>query len=777
MPPVSGGGGGTAYYPYDDSIPTHHDSVPNFAKTPTIMSAQSGNWSSTSTWNLGRVPQSGDVVGIQTTHTVTYDVNASGTVSLDSVGIAGLLTFRTDITTSMKVKQVLIYGPELLGSGGYGELRIGTVGAAVDATVTATVIIRDVACDTGTVGTPGTDPRQYGMGVLVWGRIRLHGAAKTSWLRVAATPLAAATTLTLASSPTGWRASDLLVLPDTRQLKDNEISTNYVAQWETPTLSSVSGTTATLSAGLGFNHYPAKDHNGTVSYYPHVGNLTRNITFKSENKDGNRGHVQFFERADIDTRYAAFEDLGRTTLDALDSTTYSGNTLTHVGTNQQARYPFHIHRVIGPTSPQSNGYQFTVIGCSVYHRKTVGNIRWAYTVHGSHYGLVEDCVSFNCGGAGIMCELGNETEVLFNRNAIFVTPNQNNYPWITERPDARGASDTGYEGAGAWFRGPNVRLTNNVFANGYTAGIVYWMTQLSQARFPNFQGADTEVSGEYTLRYLYEVPILEFDANETYGASSCGLTIWWLGTAGVDAPVSGMPTSVVDNWRCWHTFSQGYFGYESNNLTIQNAVIRGDFDVLSTVIGSAVGIWGGDYYHRNFVLDGADIQGQKFGVYPTPTVDGTFTVSNAYLCNHTNVVVESLWTSSYRSDLLHSRRIAIDGCNFDQPSYTPGGGNPFYNIRMFYASTSSRNLIQLDETFVTDYDGTPGDDFQVYYTEQAPTYVVPQRDPVSGPPFTLTASPDSGKTNSQNWSDYGIAIAGAVSPTSSTRSLIAGFVG
>jgi hypothetical protein len=79
--------------------------------------------------------------------------------------------------------------------------------------------------------------------------------------------------------------------------------------------------------------------------------------------------------------------------------------------------------------------------------------------------------------------------------------------------------------------------------------------------------------------------------------------------------------------------------------------------------------------------------------------------------------------------------------------------------------------------FVTDYDGTPGDDFQVYYTEQASTYVMPQRDPVSGPPFTLTASPVSGKTNAQNWSDYGIAIAGAVSPTSSTRSLISGFVG
>ena len=774
MPPVSGGGGGTAYYPYDDSIPTHHDSVPNFAKTPTIMSAQSGNWSSTSTWNLGRVPQSGDVVGIQTTHTVTYDVNASGTVSLDSVGVAGTLTFSTSATTSMKVKQVLVYGPELLGEDGYGELRIGTVGSSVDATVTATVIIRDVACDTGTVGTPGTDPRQYGMGVLVWGRIRLHGAAKTSWLRVAATPLAAATTLTLASSPTGWRASDLLVLPDTRQLKDNEISTNYVAQWETPTLSSVSGTTATLSAGLGFNHYPAKDHNGTVSYYPHVGNLTRNITFKSENKDGNRGHVQFFERADIDTRYAAFEDLGRTTLDALDSTTYSGNTLTHVGTNQQARYPFHIHHLIGPTSPQSNGYQFTVIGCSVYHRKTVGNIRWAYTVHGSHYGLVEDCVSFNCGGAGIMCELGNETEVLFNRNAIFVTPNLYNYPWIPERADSRGTSDTGHEGAGAWFRGPNIRLTNNVFACSYSYGIVYWMSSAPQTRFPSYQGADTEVSGQYTLHYLYELPLLEFDNNEVYGATASGMTIWSLGTNGAYLPVASMPTSTVSDFKCWHTFTNCYFGYETQNLLLSNPVFRGDFTVLADTSPSTVGVGGSDYYHKGFVVDGADIQGQRYGVYPTVLTDGPYTVRNSYLCNHTNVLVENAWSSTYHSDNLPPKLIQLDNLTFDQPSYS----STFYNVRMYYVGSGTRNLIQLDEVFVTDYDGTPGDDFQVYYTEQAPSFVVPQQEPATGgPPYTLTASPVSGKTNAQNWSDYGIAIAGAVSPTSSTRSLIAGFVG
>jgi hypothetical protein len=72
------------------------------------------------------------------------------------------------------------------------------------------------------------------------------------------------------------------------------------------------------------------------------------------------------------------------------------------------------------------------------------------------------------------------------------------------------------------------------------------------------------------------------------------------------------------------------------------------------------------------------------------------------------------------------------------------------------------------------YGGVAGDDFQVYYWQQAPEYVVPQTD--DGARFA--GAPEAGLTNAQAWAEYGIAIAGAVAPaTAQPRDGIDGLVG
>jgi hypothetical protein len=67
--------------------------------------------------------------------------------------------------------------------------------------------------------------------------------------------------------------------------------------------------------------------------------------------------------------------------------------------------------------------------------------------------------------------------------------------------------------------------------------------------------------------------------------------------------------------------------------------------------------------------------------------------------------------------------------------------------------------------FVYYYNGT-GQNFQVYYNEQQPNFIVPQTSTTVG--FALTGSPQAGLTNQQNWSQYQIAIAGAVAPATAT---------
>ena len=45
----------------------------------------------------------------------------------------------------------------------------------------------------------------------------------------------------------------------------------------------------------------------------------------------------------------------------------------------------------------------------------------------------------------------------------------------------------------------------------------------------------------------------------------------------------------------------------------------------------------------------------------------------------------------------------------------------------YSASQLTNNLIQRDEVFVYDYNQVPGDNFQVFYLEQAPTMSSPSR--------------------------------------------------
>ena len=86
------------------------------------------------------------------------------------------------------------------------------------------------------------------------------------------------------------------------------------------------------------------------------------------------------------------------------------------------------------------------------------------------------------------------------------------------------------------------------------------------------------------------------------------------------------------------------------------------------------------------------------------------------------------------------------------------------------------NLIQLDQIFVYAYNGVATDNFQVYYLQQAPSFVLPQSTYNGDGTFRLDAAPTTGMTNQQAWSQYHMAFAGAICPTTATRPEINGFV-
>jgi hypothetical protein len=81
--------------------------------------------------------------------------------------------------------------------------------------------------------------------------------------------------------------------------------------------------------------------------------------------------------------------------------------------------------------------------------------------------------------------------------------------------------------------------------------------------------------------------------------------------------------------------------------------------------------------------------------------------------------------------------------------------------------------LEKDQVQVVNFNGVAGDNFQLYFRQQAPTFVVPIAGLVPG----LQGAPVGGLTNEQTWYRYHIAVAGRMAPTTATtRSHIVGLV-
>lgn len=696
-------------------IVTPYDRIPNFGATPTIYSVTSGAWSDATTWSAGHVPAAGDVVSIDPTHTVTYDAAMASANAVKTVVIqaTGKLVFRTDVSTTLYVSNLLVL-PN-------GELDVGNSSNPVAGGVTASIIFANKPLDTA------ADPAQYGNGLIGVGKVSMIGAAKPlTFIRLADEPRAGQTTLTLADPATGWRVGDRLVLPDSRQLRDFERGSRYVSQLETVTISAVSadGKTITLSAALNYDHPGARDVNGVLDHLPHVANLTRNVVVKSESATGNRGEVLFTYRADVDVRYVQFAGLGRTRVGAVDDTTFDANgNVTHLGTNQGDRNPVQFRHLFGPATAQTNGYQYTFVGNSVFCPLNPMPFVWGVNINDSHYGLIKDNVLYNWAGAALVAETGSETGNVIDHNfSLLTTGSGSRGHFVDDAGDA------------FWFRGVNNYVRNNVATDVnpggydvYSYGFNFFSAYVGTVSIPAFQGADLSVAGQTSPQDMNALPLLEFSGNEVYGATQNGLTLWWIGTS--FETVKGN-AGTVKNFTVWHHHGWGIFGYETNNLVIDGFTARGNAGILSNPYEGVTGIWFADYMTRNLVIRNADIQGMATGIV-TPTNVGrampgaTTTIENSYLANVVNIVVLAP-TSVNGSNDLSPKTTVIGNVRFAHPLAT--APSRWSDIVLRDTSTSEGlgepNLNLADLVFVYDYNGNPNDDFQVFNGSRAPVDAV-----------------------------------------------------
>ena len=690
------------------TITTPHDTIPNFAYAPTIGNKISGNWSDPKVWTENRVPTTGDVVVIAAGTTVIYDVVSDAAINTVAVQPYGHLKFRIDVSTRLKVGNLLVRE--------FGTLTIGTAAASVSANVTAEIIIANQALNIT------ADPDQYGTGLLVWGKLTMHGAVQNvTFSRLAVEPQIGHTTLTLADVPTNWRVGDRLAIPPTQEYSSYFWFNDYLC--EEVTIASISGAVVTLTAPLQKVHPAAKNYDGSIVFTPHVAHLGSNLTVRSESPTGTRGHVFLTDRAAIDIRYVYWKDLGRTTFETTDP---SGN---HIG-----RYAMHLHHLWGPINPTNTGHQFTLMG-NVIH----GARRWGIAVHDSHYGLIKDNVVYDAQLAGFATEDGSESYNLFEHNLAMHIG--------TSDPSMQWPYVDGY-----WLVGAQNYFKDNVAANMYTAQGVgtngfHFAGLASQGlkHFPLFRGADMHDDTQTTpLQNPFFIPSLQYEGNEVY-TSHVGHY--------VDHNVA---TFIFKDLKNWSSPGGGANFYGNGRVEVDGFTIRNNRDIglLQPTLDGG------------FLLKNADIQGSTNGIYYMAGAGPgmVFEVKDSVLRNDRNIVVGLSLSHGASTNVNDLKKLVVRNTVFYAPPT-----KPLVTIDTDWTTfgATSRTPCLLNQIHVYDYQGQVGNNFRVFWKEQAPDHIVPwEGDIPDDPVFTEYASPIAGLTNAQCWSQHGRAIGGEVSPSS-----------
>ncbi|WDI32097.1 Ig-like domain-containing protein [Hyphococcus flavus] len=580
-----GGHGGHAH-PDDPAKATEHMAVLNLVPVSdaTHVAVKNGSWFDPSTWAGGEVPAEGAQVLIPEGIEVAYDGQSA--VSLFTVRVDGSLDFATDANTFMEV-DTLVVAPG-------GKMTIGTVDNPVAADVETIIQI----ADNGPIDT-SWDPMLFSRGVISHGDVQIHGAEKTSFLKVASDPMAGDTSLSLESPPDGWKVGDKLVLTGTHLTEADTGDWGEphpdTSQDEELVITRIDGNVIHFDRPLQYDHEGPR-----ADLKAYVANYSRNVQILTENADGvpvhQRGHVMFMHSDDIDVRYAEFFELGRTdkserAFDVADLNSVDADS------NIKARYSLHLHRA-GVSELDDPAM---IVGNAVW-----GSPGWGYVHHDSN-AIMTDNAAYDVFGAAFVAETGNETGRWSHNISIKSIGVRNS---AKQQEDVL-AFDLGRTGAGFWFQGRLVDAIDNVAAGvpgGH--GFVY-MSRGNDVIPVDPATADWSESLRYVDEAFINYPaISQFQNNEAF-AVGIGLEVVKAG-----AEQAHDVRSVIEGFTGWEVRTGIHLQYTAHYT------LKG-IDLLATDQSAGADTpWRGIEYGPNSidnVINGASIVGFPTGVHLAKT--------------------------------------------------------------------------------------------------------------------------------------------------------------
>ena len=516
----------------------------------THIAIGNGDWFDPDTWYNGEIPDEGAQVLIPRGVTVTYDGESDE--SIFTIRVDGELSFATNKDTKLLIDTMVI-SPS-------GRLEIGTE----DKPIQDGVNVQIVFANNGDIDT-NWDPTLLSRGLISHGEAEIHGAEKTAYLKVAEAPMSGDTKIKLAEVPDNWKVGDTIVLTGTHKEgwfynRDTGEREHGGTQDEEVTIKAINGTTITIDSPLVYDHDTPRDD---LSAY--VSNMTRNITFSSEDGDASevhhRGHVMFMHNADVDVRYAAFDEVGRTDKSA---PAFHGSDVVggiQSDSNVQGRYSLHFHR----TGTEDQDNPAIAMGNAVS-----GSPGWGFVHHSSHADFIQN-IAFDVFGAAFVAEDGDETGIWWQNLAIKTEGIGYGHAKTKSGADVN-RDDVGRTGDGFFFSSRAVEASENIAANT-THGFV-WMTRTAKVS----AGADqTDQPDAYygsdTTRSNSHIPIQGFSDNEAFGTQVGLIVVKRMIEQNHDV------RSTLDGFTNWET-SEGVQLTYTSHYTLKNFDLLGTYNPL-----------------------------------------------------------------------------------------------------------------------------------------------------------------------------------------------------
>ena len=591
-----------------------------------------------------------------------------------------------------------------------GNLDVGTQADPIPCDRKVDFVIRNVPIDTT------KDPFQWGNGLVNFGRQTRVGCSKTAWVESVGSIAAGASTVTLASAPTGWQVGDELLIPDTAAPPSSKVDPRRESK---VTIAAIDGTQLTLSKPLDFAHQNITDPNGVVVLRPRVANLTRNIVIRSENPEGTPGHTaDIGHTAAWDIRYNQLTGLGRTRRVPLDDTVLG----TRIGTNQRGKYAEHHHHVQSAATSADVG--------NVYVGHPRGN--WGLVVHVTSDTLIERNIAIDFPGAGFVTEDGYEVRNVFRHNFAAYSlggPRDPQAALLDSAANiARGCP--GCEGTGFWLRGVINAFEGNEAWNNLTSGMNLFNQSQPAGKYPSVPGGEPDSP----LKHFLDHPV-SMTGNVVAANVANGLEVWAL---------KGFPylNLIAANNTYRQVFAINSDGVE---LSFQNPKL------ICTVGTGAIGIHSSLGYVSSFKIDqGGQIAGCSVGISGGGGASG-LNLFGTVMQNEVNI--DLLPRNARFENVMH-----VPLANYPHQYLVIGDGKiwngtdplPKVGISLWIPQRGSQLVVK-------NWQGT-GKDYRLFYRQSLgsnPAWYS------AGWPHSFN-TPVKGLTMQQSWDQYGLSFGGDV---------------